>query len=103
MCRINLKGIRFTRAKRGPTSWHRMIRFAARIYKQHSHAQKQKLIDLEALPPELEPKLLEIFKIYLGQEPVLTTVQETLKPVESEIKYDYSKFDNILKKIDPKD
>jgi hypothetical protein len=66
--RINLKGIRLPRAKREPNLWHRMIRFAARIYKQLNFAQKEKLVDLGALPPDFEPKLLEILNRYLGKE-----------------------------------
>jgi hypothetical protein len=66
---INLKGIRLPRAKRGPTLWHRMIRFAARIYKQLNFSQKQKLIDLGALLPSFRPKLTEIFNLYLGEHP----------------------------------
>jgi hypothetical protein len=49
-----------------PSSWLKMVKLAANIYRKLSFTQQQKLFELGTLPPDFEKALLEVFNEYLG-------------------------------------
>jgi hypothetical protein len=51
-----------------PSSWYKMIRLSAEIYKKLTPVQKMKLVEMGALPPDFERELLLVFNTYLGTE-----------------------------------
>jgi hypothetical protein len=51
------------------SSWRKMIRLSADIYKKLTPAQKQKLVDIGVLPPDFENMLLDVFNEYLSEKP----------------------------------
>jgi hypothetical protein len=99
-----------------PSSWLKMIRLSADIYKKLTPGQKMKLVEMGTLPPNFERELLVIFSNYLvdtetKQKPILKKKKdspykqfhETLKMIKPDTlkiySNQYSGFLNIIKSL----
>jgi hypothetical protein len=82
-----------------PSSWHRMIRLSAEVYKKLIPGQKIKLVDMGVLPPDFERELLVVFNTYIPQELQSQPLQQVLKKKSQAKVFPYDKYHDILKMI----